>query len=494
MRKQTNEIEEYTDFDDFLGSKPKPSLKTVKIGLFDRITVSRRFRQVMAEAFPALGGNLAYWRMMNYLLFGACDDHETKRRLLTHANLADIAGHKGNLSKFSSLGFLQRFQADVFSDHTFTWTDFIAKEKCRQVATLILPAQVQQALDDEFARKHYDTGRVYFSTGLAYNRNKHKDAREWQKAKALRLAKHAHSAEARDILDYLNNLPPPLFTKRATLNHAAAEKVADSLTNERAREQQLGYLKSIYEQPQPFYEPSSKGNTARLFGVNGSLPALKREVRNTWIKGWHKADLRSAQLAISARLWNVTEVVEFLAKKEKTIWQSLYEHFDLNEEEAQRAKPALKNALYAMCYGMGRKNLVEKIEKELGEAGIQRDGRLFTKHPLVKALMKGRNRTIQQIRKAGGGRTCFGKWISTAHLAPHRIAAQISQAIELKIIHPLFVCAKNTNDFTITLFLHDGVAIHFTDKSKVTRWKRRLNDLVVTAAEQFGAETELEWE
>ncbi len=112
----------------------------------------------------------------------------------------------------------------------------------------------------------------------------------------------------------------------------------------------------------------------------------------------------------------------------------------------------------------------------------------------MKALIKGRNRAIQQIRKAGGGRTCFGKWISTASLAPHRIAAQISQAIELKIIHPLFVCAKNTDDFTITLFLHDGVGIHFTDKSKVTRWKRRLNDLVVTAAEQFGAETELEWE
>ncbi len=494
MRKQANEIEEYTDFDDFLGSKPKPSRKTIKIGLFDRITVSRRFRQVVADAFPALGGNLAYWRMMNYLLFGACDDHETHRRLLTHANLADIAGHKGSLAKFSSLGFLKQFQADVFSEHTFTWTDFIAKEKCRQVATLILPAPVQQALEDEFEHEHYETGRVYFSTGLTYSRKQHKDSREWQKAKALKASEGAQCAEAREILDYLNNLPPHLFTKMVALNHEAAMAVAESLTNTTSRKQQLGYLKHIYEQPQPFYEPSSKRNTARIFGVNSSIPALKRVVRNAWIKGWHKADLRSAQLAINARLWNVTEVVDFLAKKEKTIWQSLYEHFDLNEEEAQRAKPALKNTLYAMCYGMGRKNLVQKIEKELGACGIQRDGRLFTKHPLVKALIKGRNRAIQQIRKAGGGRTCFGKWISTASLAPHRIAAQISQAIELKIIHPLFVCAKNTDDFTITLFLHDGVGIHFTDKSKVTRWKRRLNDLVVTAAEQFGAETELEWE
>lgn len=494
MRKQANEIEEYTDFDSFLESSSKPKRKTVRIGLFDRITVSRRFRQVVAESFPALGHSLPYWRMMNYLLFGACDDHETNRRLLTHANLADIAGHKGSLSKFSSLGFLKQFQADVFSEHTFTWTDFIAKEKCRQVATLILPAAVQQALEEEFERKHYETGRVYFSTGLTYSRKQHKDSREWQKAKALKAAEGAQSAEAREILDYLNNLPPNLFTKKAEQNHAAAVAVAESLANSTARTQQVGYLKHIHEQPQPFYEPSSKRNTARIFGVSSSLTALKRVVRNAWINGWHKADLRSAQLAINARLWNVAEVQEFLAKQEMTIWESLYEHYDLYGEEAQRAKPVLKNNLYAMCYGMGVAKLEETVAKELRDAGIQRTGPLLTEHPLVKALLKGRDRMIRKIRYARGAKTCFGKWVSTEEIPAYRILAQISQAIELKIIHPLFVCAQKTDDFSITLFLHDGVAIHFKDKTKIPMWKRRLNALVTNAAKEFNAITELEWE
>lgn len=494
MRKQANEIEEYTDFDSFLGSNPKPKRKTVRIGLFDRITVSRRFRQLVAEAFPALGHSLPYWRMMNYLLFGACDDQETHRRLLTHANLADIAGHKGSLSKFSSLGFLKQFQADVFSEQTFTWTDFIAKEKCRQVATLILPAQVQQALEEEFARKHYQSGRVYFSTGLTFSRKQHKESREWQKAKALKAAEGAQCAEAREILDYLNNLPPNLFTKMAQLNHEAAMAVAESLDNLRAREQQRGYLKHIYEQPQPFYEPSSKGNTARLFGVSSSLTALKRDVRNAWINGWHKADLRSAQLAINARLWKVVEVEEFLAKQEMTIWESLYQHYDLSGEDTQRAKSILKNNLYAMCYGMGVEKLEETVAKELRGVGINRTMPLLTDHPLVRALLKGRDRMIRKIRYARGAMTCFGKWVSTENVPAYRILAQISQAIELKIIHPLFVCAKNTDEFTITLFLHDGVAIHFTDKTKITTWKRRLNALVTNAAKEFNAITELEWE
>jgi hypothetical protein len=147
-----------------------------------------------------------------------------------------------------------------------------------------------------------------------------------------------------------------------------------------------------------------------------------------------------------------------------------------------------------MCYGMGVSKLEKTVAEELSDAGIQRTGPLLTEHPLVKALLKGRDRMIRKIYYARGAKTCFGKWVSTENIPAYRILAQISQAIELKIIHPLFVCAKNTDDFTITLFLHDGVAIHFKDKTKVTTWKRRLNALVTNAAREFNAITALEWE
>jgi len=53
---------------------------------------------------------------------------------------------------------------------------------------------------------------------------------------------------------------------------------------------------------------------------------------------------------------------------------------------------------------------------------------------------------------------------------------------------------KGLTALTSTLFPHDGVAIHFKDKTKITMWKRRLNALVTNAAKEFNAITHLEWE
>jgi hypothetical protein len=493
MRKQANEIEEYTDFDSFLGSN-KSKRKKVKIRLFNRTTVSRHFRRHVAEAFPALEQDEVGWRMMQYLFFGHARDRVTRKRLLSHATLAEIAGHKGNPSNFKSGQFLQKFRDTYFSADTFSWTPHLSAEKCRQVETLILPESLQRALTDEYARKHYSTGRIYFDTGETYSVKTQRRERRMMQKSATDAAREAKTREAREILDYLNNLPPHLFTRIVGLNHEAAVKVAMSLEKENAREQQLNILKQIREQPQTFYRPVTDGNTDRVFGVGGGFTGLKREVRNALIQGWHKADLRSAQLAINAMLWDVPEIKTFLRKKHRSIWQELYEHFELTDEEATRAKPALKTALYAACYGMGVRKIGKNLTTELDKSGITRNGNLFTKHPLIKALLAGRKRAVTAIQRDGGGRTCFGKWLSEFELTTPQILAQISQAIELKIMHAIFEVAATTSDFTITLFQHDGIAVHFTDKSKAEKWKKRITRAVDTEAKRLAVETTLEWE
>lgn len=494
MRNQANEIEENTEFDPFLGSKNNKKQGKIQVRLFNRITVSRWFRNQVAKAFPALGGNVAHWQMMQYLLLGACDDRETGKRLLAHEFLAEIAGHKGDKSNFKSGQFLQEFRNTHFSPSTFSWTPHLAAEKCRQVDTLILPASLLSALEEEYARRHYDTGRVYFATGHAFSIKTQRQDRAYRRGRAKEDAQTAETQEAREILAYLNNLPPHLFNRIVLLNHEAAEQVALSLPNANARKQQLEILKHIYEQPQTFYRPVIDGNTDRIFGVKRSFTALKREVRNALIDGWHKADLRSSQLAINAMLWDVPEVTEFLRARTQSIWGALYQHFDLHGDAATRAKPALKTALYATCYGMGVRKIGKNLTKDLTELGINKDGRIFLKHPLIKALLDGRRRAVARIQEDGGARTCFGKWLDTFELTIPQVLAQISQAIELKIIHAAFVVAKKTADFTITLFQHDGIAVHFTDKSKQELWRNRLNNAITKQAQCFGVETYLEWE
>lgn len=494
MRNQISQIEEVTSFGPFLGSKKKAHGKKSKIRLFDRITVSRWFRQRVAETFPALGNNNADWQMMQYLLFGAAQDQSTKKRLLAHKIIAEIAGHKGNTSNFKSGQFLERFRNTYFSPETLAWTPYLAATKCRQVEKLILPESLQRALADEYARKHYETGRVYFATGLAFNKKAQRQDRRQTQSAANQWAPEAETKEAREILDYLNNLPPHLFSRIVFLNHEAAEKVALSLENEHARKQQLDILKHIYEQPQPFYRPIRGGNTDRIFGVRAGITALKREVRNALIKGWHKADLKSSQLAINAMLWDVPEVTTFLQRRNTSIWDALYEHFELHGEEAIRAKPALKTALYATCYGMGVRKIGKNLTTDLAAVGIRKKGNLFLKHPLIKALLEGRRRAVSRIQADGGARTCFGKWLDTFELTIPQVLAQISQAIELKIMHAVFQVANTTSDFTITLFQHDGIAVHFTDKTKLTKWKKHMNRAAGQEAERAGVETFLEWE
>ena len=494
MRKQANEIEEFGDFDPFLGSKTGTNQKRVKIRLFDRITVSRWFRAQVAATYPALGNNLADWQMMQYLLFGAAKDQNTSKLLLAHEFLAEIAGHKGDTSNFKSGSFLERFRNTFFSTDTFAWTPYIAATKCRQVEKLILPASLQGALEAEYAREHYDSGRVYFATGLAFStKTQRKDRRAKQDA-ANQCATEAQTKEAREILAYLNNLPPHLFNRIAFLNLDAAEQAALALENENTRKQQLDILRHIQEQPQPFYRPVYDGNTDRIFGVGPAITALKREVRNALTQGWTKADLKSSQLAINSMLWNVPEVTTFLRTSKRSIWEAMYEHFDLHGEEAHLAKPALKTALYATCYGMGVRKIGSNLTTDLAALGIRKNGNLFLKHPLMKALLSGRQRMVTKIQQESGARTCFGKWLDTFELTTPQVLAQISQAIELKIMHAVFTVATTTSDFTITLFQHDGIAVHFTDKSKSKAWQKRMSDAAAKEARQFGVETFLEWE
>jgi hypothetical protein len=493
MRKQANELEEYTDFDDFLGSK-KTRRKKVKTRLFNRITVSSHFRRRVAEAFPALEQDQTGWRMMQYLFFGHGCDRETRKRLLSHTTLADIAEHKGNPSNFKSGLFLQKFRDTYFSPETFSWTPHLSAEKCRQVDKLILPDALRDDLEAEYRKEKYETGRVYFDTGEAYSvKTRRRDRRNMQRV-ANDAAQEAETREAREILDYLNNLPPTLFNRIVWLNHDAAHTVAQSLEKDRARRQQLNILKQIHDQPQTFYRPISGGNTDRVFGVAGGLTGLKREVRNALIQGWQKADLRSSQLAINAMLWDVPEIKIFLQKQERSIWQELYSHFELSDEESAQAKPFLKKALYAACYGMGVRKIGNNLTKALADIGIAKNGNLFTRHPLIKALLEGRKRAIAAIQRDGGARTCFGKWLSGLVLTTPQILAQISQAIELKIMHVAFEVAATTSDFKITLFQHDGIAVHFTDKSKARRWKQRISRAIDIEAKRLGVETILEWE
>src|SRR5690606_30271586 len=98
-------------------------------------------------------------------------------------------------------------------------------------------------------------------------------------------------------LAYLNSLPSNSFTKTVRRNLPQARMVAANLKKydkgkvsqsrtESSRKANLQLLRKISEQPKPFYQPSSAGNTVRLFSLNESMLGLSREVRRALTQGW----------------------------------------------------------------------------------------------------------------------------------------------------------------------------------------------------------------
>ena len=251
-------------------------------------------------------------------------------------------------------------------------------------------------------------------------------------------------------------------------------------------------LRRISLQPQPFYSASSNGNTARLF-TKAHIPDLKREVRKILMEGCLEADLRSSQLAICAWLWRIDPLLRLLFDQ-KNIWNYLFSNFELREQHRSEAKRIFKKALYSICFGMAECHLNWCVQDcsgwtELGRIIASR----FLDIPLIRDLLSARSFELDNIARAGGGTTCYGKWLKVnEEVHPRDILAQVAQSWEMKLIFPAFELADKTEDFKIMIFQHDGFSVHFTRRPE--DWRKRIQGAVENQARQLGIPTSLEWD
>jgi hypothetical protein len=467
--------------------------KAVKRRYYRRLTVSPEFRELTEEIFPAIRENIAYRRLLHYLLFGSFFDLDSGRLVISQDVLADIEGWQGGKGNYRGQTFLLKFQTQVMSHETFRWTNWIGGKKARQVETFILPSEFEKALQKEREKPYRSQRRVDFCDGGADSPRKQKIERGKRKAAAEALFHKADCQEIREILMYLNSLPQNLFTTVVKENFERAVLVAKAIKKPRSREYQLRLLHNIRDQPQGFYAPSKWGRTVRIYELGGGITNLKGDVRCALTAGWHEADLRSSQLAICAKQWGVPEVQEFLGKGRISIWDTLGAHLNLNSDELIEAKPFFKVAIYSTCYGKQWNQIVECLGIALKMLQIQRDAALFFTHPLTKALLAARNAQMKKIRNDGGAITVFGKelLIQKGVLDAKQILAQQAQAAELHLLYPVFKMAAQTKEFTITLFQHDGFSVHFGKRPEF--WREKLKAAIADQTVAMGVATTLEW-
>jgi hypothetical protein len=474
------------------------------------VPVRRETRDLVRRLFPRFDESPAYWRFFSYLVTGDYRDYATGELIISREVLATIAGRKES-TNFDAGKFLKIFQVEMTDVWLFEYrTTWVPNKKTRRALDFYPSREVEEALAaEDFV---CGEGKICLCDGTVFNVAKQRALREQTRQRAIEASKSVKSKEAARVLDYLNNLPHHLFGK-ITRNAASAFHVVASIENERSRAIALSYLRSTLVEPQPFYQPTS-GEGDRLFGIGGCLTMLSKEVRAALAPDWHEADLANAQLSICAKLWGIKEVEEFLVKG-GNIWRELMDHMEIPASLHQEAKGALKDSLYAACYGMSKDNLQNNVEVLLGGVGIVRSGVQFVNHPIIKAILKARGRMTKKVKIEGGMETCFGRFIPINKgwqkrkdaygprkqgrrlydgkaVKPHQILAMVSQAQEMQLLLPAFELAfKHRRDFTITLFQHDGFSVKILRRPEY--WKRRIKESVGLAIKEKGFLTSLEW-
>lgn len=354
---------------------------------FSEKTISREFRDLLAATFPRLENNTSYWRMLQYILFGGWSDGDDTDALMVPAELiCAIEGYESHDPKhYSAYKFLELFRKNIvdFELSSFEYSARLGAGKVRTISNIQIPAHLKPIIDAE--RRASGEERVWMGSGKKWLRKHTSEQRKQARHEAELAAEEAIVCpQTQALRNYMNTLPPNRFT--SALKHLPqAIEVASTLKD---ADNQLNLLMSIRDQAQPFYSASPK--TTRIFSMNESMLRLHRDLRKVLTQDWMTADLRSAQLAIVAKVWDRPEVEAYL-RSGQSIWRDLCDHMGLDFTPDNKA--LVKTPTYSVVFGAGERRIREYFKKWLGGDD---DYDKFRHHPIISTLFVARKKTARK--------------------------------------------------------------------------------------------------
>ena len=427
------------------------------------------------------------WRMLQYLLFPEHVEEYTGRPIIQWETVAEIAG-LDHLERPTVRPFLEDFREHVLPEIEYSgWEhDRRSQRPGRKARTVVnsglgeLEDQFREAIIDSYMSEAAD--RVLLSTGRRLTRK----TRAAMRRQRLDRVRDMPPSFSQGIVDYHNALDPQTFTKQLSglrrgeaMDLLRSDPLASSSGNAWAQ------LLGVFEQPMPVLKPVAGSD--RAFSLDASLMTVRSDLRRVLTDGWFEYDLRNAQLAIVAERWPVPEVADFL-RDGGHYWSHLAGAVGLTLDQA---KPGLKKATYALVFGAGG----PRIEELLREGGVPADQVAeFWKADLVKALWAARDERKAEVKRTGGLTTIFGERVPVDgedDAAARHALAKEAQAVEVKLMEPIYLLARTTKEFTVVLYQFDGVTIRYRDPRRRLRWEREIKDIVKREAERLGVFTEL---
>ncbi|MCS4156281.1 hypothetical protein [Salinibacter ruber] len=367
--------------------------------------------------------------------------------------------------------------------------------------------------DNEVEKVHleYKIKKINGSSKYRKKKEEENKQKEW--------IEYALCEPQRRLLRYLYNISKGRSSAKFVPNKEDLDKSYRLATDERgslqSRFNALDQVNSIGSKPVPRYTPSYEGGTVRVFTKGYSYCTISKDLRRALQPDWIELDLASAQLAIVAHDWGLSEATKFL-KSGGSIWESLYRHMGWEDHHLGRipakcAKPALKKGLYSIVFGAGKEKAMRLMGLEyadtVGCPWFMIHKKLTSKifeHPLIKELLQARKYELDKIKKEEGATDTFGRDIKLDSQTNSRsILAQLAQSQELKLLLPALKLAENelkrareaggNPRFWIVLWQHDGFSVHVRDQSRRATHVKRFQEAVNSAVGDYHTRLEVDY-
>jgi hypothetical protein len=479
----------------------------------------------MSRYYPAIRKCPILNRALCYLLFEYRIDDRSGRIRVDLKALEAIYGQplyfnstiKWKLT--TGVEVLEHIQKNLLP--ALQWSGWSRTEHCRVVINDGINHQLKAIVrQDQSTSIVNDPSRVYTQDGKKYSRYRRDLAREEWAQLAASDAKTAPSGTCKYILGKLNsssNRPIQGFSQ--VLTHISigfaevpkytpsptwkSKKVHSALRTQLYHEHVYKVLRAIEDMPQPFYQPSVRKRTDRVFPLNASFLSLPSSIRVAITKpaGWVELDLSAAHLAIGSELWNIGPVKTLLESGE-SIWKTFLSQFKSPDLVlTEHFKKALKVATYSAMYGMEASYIKGQFTSSMKQQGLPLEGSDLVKTDLMKAILSARTTAFITVKTRG--RIPTPTQID-ASIGPNRNEGSVwstvinsYEAVLMKRIlryeateYRLAANEGRQPDFRIMLWQHDGCSVRFS------RGKRKhiagMKTAVLGLANHYGFPTKLE--
>lgn len=270
-------------------------------------------------------------------------------------------------------------------------------------------------------------------------------------------------------------------------------------------------------------------NSWRLYDEGVSITGLPRQYRKMLCKGWTEFDIKSSQLAIVSSKWNIPSIHKFLSDR-NSVWELFFDIFPVPSHEYDETKRFFKESLYSVVFGKQEASIAVEYDKLFGTGA----GAKFSGIWLVRDLFDAREREIDRLANIPQGRyyslaagispspnNYFKTGMSKGEQLKYKqslegtegqtgempytqrkritsVMAQEVQMIEMAILSPVIDLAeKNSKNYVITLWQHDGFSVKFLDTSKRNKYTQVITNgfqANLNALQHLNIPTYLEYE